>query len=35
MNEYWFKLVAFYDNEWGYTANMLRLIAHMASVDAK
>ena len=35
LNEYWFKLVAFYDNEWGYTANMLRLIAHMAEVDAK
>ena len=35
LNEYWFKLVAFYDNEWGYTANMLRLIAHMGEVDAK
>jgi len=35
LNDHFFKLVAFYDNEWGYTCNMLRLIAHMAEVDAK
>jgi len=35
LNDRFFKLVAFYDNEWGYTSNLLRLIAHMASVDSK
>lgn len=35
LNDKFFKLIAFYDNEWGYTCNMLRLIAHMAEVDAK
>ncbi|HPX70363.1 MAG TPA: type I glyceraldehyde-3-phosphate dehydrogenase [Bacillota bacterium] len=35
LNDHFFKLVAFYDNEWGYTANLLRLIAYMAEVDAK
>lgn len=35
LNDRFFKLIAFYDNEWGYTCNMLRLIAHMASEDSK
>ena len=35
LNDHFFKLVAFYDNEWGYTANLLRLTAYMAEVDAK
>ncbi len=29
------KLLAWYDNEWGYSAKVLDLIAHMAKVDAQ
>ena len=29
------KLVAWYDNEWGYSNKVLDLIAYMAKVDAK
>lgn len=29
------KLVAWYDNEWGYSCKLLDLIAHMAKVDGK
>lgn len=29
------KLVAWYDNEWGYSNKVLMLIEHMAKVDAK
>lgn len=29
------KLVAWYDNEWGYSCKVLDLIAYMAEVDAK
>jgi len=29
------KLVAWYDNEWGYSCKVLDLIRHMAAVDAK
>lgn len=29
------KLVAWYDNEWGYSVNMLQLVRHMAKVDAE
>ena len=29
------KVVAWYDNEWGYSNKVLMLIEHMAKVDAK
>ena len=35
LNDKFFKLVGYYDNEFGYTCNMLRLVRHMAQVDAK
>ena len=35
LNSRFFKLIAFYDNEWGYTCNMLRMLRYMAEVDAK
>lgn len=33
LNDRFFKLIAFYDNEWGYSSKILMLIQHMASVD--
>lgn len=35
LNDRFFKLISYYDNEFGYTANMLRLVRYMASVDQK
>lgn len=35
LNDKFFKLVAFYDNEWGYSSKILMLIKHMYSIDNK
>lgn len=35
LNEHFVKLVAWYDNEWGYSSKLLDLISHMVKVDAK
>ena len=35
LNDKFFKLLAYYDNEWGYTCNMLRLVKHMWEIDNK
>ena len=35
LNPNFVKLVAWYDNEWGYSNKVLMLIEHMAKVDAK
>ncbi len=35
LNDHFFKFVCYYDNEWGYTCNMLRLVRHMWETDNK
>ncbi len=35
LNETFVKLVAWYDNEWGYSCKVVDLIRHMGKVDAK
>ena len=35
LNPNFFKLVAWYDNEWGYSRRVCDLIVHIAGVDAK
>lgn len=33
LNEHFVKLIAWYDNEWGYSSKTLDLVCHMAKVD--
>lgn len=35
LNDHFFKLIAYYDNEYGYSSNLLNMLMHMAKVDAK
>ncbi|MBQ1525459.1 MAG: type I glyceraldehyde-3-phosphate dehydrogenase [Firmicutes bacterium] len=35
LNSRFFKFVSYYDNEWGYTSNLLRLVRHMYETDHK
>ena len=35
LNPYFFKLVVWYDNEWGYSVRFVDLMKHLATVDAK
>ena len=34
LNDHFFKVIVFYDNEYGYSAKVLELISYMASKDA-
>ena len=33
LNESFVKLIAWYDNEWGYTNKLIDLVTHMYKVD--
>ena len=33
VNDKFFKVVGYYDNEFGYTSNMLRMVRHMYRTD--
>ena len=35
ISDRFFKLIAYYDNEWGYTSNLLRLISYMNNADSE
>ena len=35
LNDHFFKIVAYYDNEFGYSSNLLNMVRYMASVDNK
>lgn len=33
LNDKFFKFIAYYDNEWGYVSNLLRMLYYMEKVD--